>query len=58
MKFEPKEMTDTTQIEEMLYGRCPSILDTLLLDRTTGQNIFWATDSYVGLGRQYEMTSQ
>ena len=54
MKFEPKEMTDTTQIEEMLYGRCPSILDTLLLDRTTGQNIFWATDSYVGLGSSYQ----
>ena len=54
MKFEPKEMTDTTQIEEMLYGWCPSILDTLLLDRTTGQNIFWATDSYVGLGSSYQ----
>ena len=29
------------------------ILDTLLLDRTTGENIIWATDDYAALGDTY-----
>jgi hypothetical protein len=29
------------------------LLDTLLLDRTTNQNIIWATDSYVTRGKEF-----
>ena len=29
------------------------ILETLLLDRTTGENIIWATDDYASLGDSY-----
>lgn len=32
------------------------ILDILLRDRTTGQNIIWATDSYSSKGHEYEAT--
>ena len=29
------------------------VLDTLLIDRTTGENIIWATDDYAVLGDSY-----
>ncbi|MCQ2148174.1 MAG: restriction endonuclease subunit M [Bacteroidales bacterium] len=32
--------------ENYIAEKYPGILDTLLLDRTTKKNIFWATDSY------------
>lgn len=30
------------------------LLERLLIDRTTGPNILWATDDYVGLGPEYQ----
>lgn len=39
--------------EDYLLGLGNGILDTLLLDRTTGENIIWATDDYVSLGSTY-----
>ena len=29
------------------------ILETLLLDRTTGENIIWSTDDYASMGEAY-----
>ena len=31
-------------------------IDVLLKDRTSGKNIFWATDSYLSYGKRYEAT--
>lgn len=31
----------------------PEILKILLLDRTTGKNIIWATDQYESIGKVY-----
>lgn len=39
--------------ENALYFLDPTILKTLLLDRTTRKNIIWATDDYASLGEQY-----
>lgn len=36
-----------------LYRKWPHIAETLLADRTTGRNIFWATDNYNDLGEGY-----
>lgn len=40
--------------ETRLWEQYPEVLKTLLLDRTTGRNIFWATDSYAHLGEGYQ----
>lgn len=39
--------------EDYLLGLGNGILDTLLLDRTTGENIIWATDDYASMGDDY-----
>ena len=39
--------------EDYLLGLGNGILDTLLLDRTTVENIIWATDDYASLGDAY-----
>ena len=39
--------------EDELMAMGGGILDTLLLDRTTGENIIWATDDYAALGDAY-----
>ncbi|MBR1400957.1 MAG: hypothetical protein IJ604_10935 [Prevotella sp.] len=39
--------------EDELLAMGGGILDTLLLDRTTGENIIWATDDYAVLGDAY-----
>ena len=39
--------------EDELLAMGGGILDTLLLDRTTGENIIWATDDYAALGDAY-----
>lgn len=41
-------------IENSLFIFSPCILKILLQDRTTGRNIFWATDSHAHLGKEYE----
>ena len=38
--------TGTIDIQESVLRRAGNLLDVLLLDRTTGKNILWATDSY------------
>jgi len=39
--------------EDELLALGSGILDTLLLDRTTGENIIWATDDYASKGDAY-----
>jgi len=39
--------------EDYLLGLGNGILDKLLLDRTTGENIIWATDDYASMGDAY-----
>lgn len=36
----------------------PEILKTLLLDRTTGKNIIWATDQNESIGKAYSKDKQ
>jgi len=41
-------------ISENLWAKnVPSVLDTLLLDMTSGNNIIWATKNYNHLGSEY-----
>ena len=44
--------------ENALATLDPKILRILLKDKTTRQNIIWATDDYVGLGEQYAADQQ
>ena len=39
--------------EDELLTMGGGVLDTLLIDRTTGENIIWATDDYAVLGDSY-----
>ena len=39
--------------EDELLAMGGGVLDTLLIDRTTGENIIWATDDYAQLGDAY-----
>lgn len=45
-------------LENELIEKYPHVLDTLLLDRTSQLNIFWATDNYKHIGVQYSFHSQ
>jgi hypothetical protein len=40
-------------LENEILREYPEVLDKLLLDHTTGQNIFWATNNYEHLGNDY-----
>ena len=44
-------------IEDNILRKYPNVLDTLLFDQTTKQNIFWATDNYDYLGDGYQFLS-
>jgi len=44
-------------IEDDILKRYPKVLDTLLYDQTTMQNILWATDNYIHLGYDYHSSS-
>lgn len=46
-------MFDIDINEEELLAMGSGILDILLLDRTTGENIIWATDDYTYMGDAY-----
>jgi hypothetical protein len=51
-------MTNDIDIKENeLRDRYPEVLEILLRDHTTQQNIFWATDNYSELGNEYEFGS-
>ena len=41
-------------LENDILTKYPDLLEILLLDHTTGQNIFWATDNYIEYGKEYE----
>lgn len=45
-------------LENELIEKYPHVLDTLLLDHTTQQNIFWATENYEHIGEKYSFHSQ
>lgn len=47
----------TDVLENEIKKRYPSVLETLLSDRTTKNNILWATDNYEQLGKGYEANS-
>ena len=44
--------------EDDLRDISPDVLETLLRDHTTGNNIFWATHDYEALGSAYDYHSQ
>ena len=50
--------THEIDILESSLRRRSNLLDVLLLDRTTGKNILWATDSYVELGSGFAPTDE
>ncbi len=43
--------------EDDILIKYPKVLDIILLDQTTKQNIFWATDNYNHLGDDYQYLS-
>ncbi len=45
-------------LENEILEKYLQVLDILLRDHTTQQNIFWATDNYKELGDGYQFTSQ
>ena len=45
-------------LENDIFEKYPEVLDILLRDHTTQQNIFWATDNYQELGNEYQFHSQ
>ena len=44
-------------LENDILEKYPQVLDILLRDHTTKQNIFWATDNYQELGNEYQFHS-
>lgn len=50
--------TSNIDIRESVLRRTGSLLDTLLVDRTTKKNILWATDSYENLGKAFAAKSR
>jgi hypothetical protein len=45
-------------LENDIHEKYPEVLENLLRDHTTQQNIFWATDNYQELGEMYQFSSQ
>ncbi len=52
-----KIFTGADVLENDIRKQYPAVLETLLIDRTTKKNIFWATDNYQHLGKGYEYNS-
>ena len=44
-------------LENDIIEKYPQILETLLQDHTTQQNIFWATNNYIDFGNSYSFSS-
>lgn len=40
--------------DDLVRLHAAGILERLLIDKTTGRNILWATDAYAELGPRYE----
>lgn len=51
-------LNKTATFENLIIIKYPNVLDLLLCDRTTGQNIIWATDNYIGYGNEYQFENQ
>jgi hypothetical protein len=45
-------------LENDILEKYPNVLDIILKDQTTKQNIIWATDNYKELGENYQFLSQ
>lgn len=45
-------------LENDILENYPEVLEILLRDHTTQQNIFWATDNYQDIGSDYQFSSQ
>jgi hypothetical protein len=45
-------------LENDIIEKYPDVLDILLRDHTTQQNIFWATDNYKEIDKEYQFLSQ
>lgn len=43
--------------EDDILKKYPEVMGILLKDQTTGKNIFWATDNYQNLGKEYKYFS-
>lgn len=50
--------TSEIDIRESKLSRAGNLLDVLLIDRTTGKNIIWATDSYEQYGQKFAPDKQ
>ncbi|MBD3628744.1 hypothetical protein [Cyclobacterium sp.] len=50
--------TDIDILENEILKQYPEVLDILLRDHTTHKNIFWATDDYENLGKDYHFDAQ
>ena len=48
---------DIDILENDIREKYPEVLEILLRDHTTQKNIFWATDNYQNLGKEYEYNS-
>lgn len=53
-----REINGIDVIEQDIADYSYPLLDVLLLDRTTGKNIVWATDDYAYMGELYEAKKQ
>lgn len=51
-------MLDIDVSEDAIVDTYPDVLEVLLVDRTTGGNIIWATDHYTALGNSYAPSAQ
>jgi hypothetical protein len=49
IKKNPEEHKKVDIVEDDLRINYPDVLETLLVDRTTGKNIVWATRNYEDL---------
>jgi len=52
------KINDIDILENDIREQFPDVLEILLRDHTTQNNIFWATDNYSNLGHGYEYNSQ
>lgn len=50
--------TEIDILENEILEKYPDVLDILLRDHTTQENIFWASDNYEHLGKTYTFESQ
>ena len=51
-------MVEIDTHDALLLNLSPSLLRLLLVDKTTGGNIYWVTDAYTKLGEEYQPSCQ